>query len=240
MRIALAQIESVPGDLEKNIAIHLSWVNKAAEQQAELLVFPELSLSGYEPQMASALASNEMDNRLAPFQEACEAHSISIALGMPYKVGGKTKIGLILFQPKKKAIAYAKQILHSDEKVFFSAGTSDLIQDMNGEKIAFSICYESMQAVHLNRQIEHGASLYIASVAKSVAGINQAHAYFSKTAKKCELPILLCNAIGKCSEFTNAGMSAVWNKEGKRIGCMGNMEEGLIFFDTESKKSKVQ
>ncbi len=46
MIVALAQIDSLPGDLENNLAKHLEWIQRAIEQGAELIVFPELSLSG--------------------------------------------------------------------------------------------------------------------------------------------------------------------------------------------------
>lgn len=46
MKVALAQLDSIPGNLEANLAKHLEWTRRAIEQGAELIVFPELSLSG--------------------------------------------------------------------------------------------------------------------------------------------------------------------------------------------------
>src|SRR2546426_10096277 len=47
LRIALAQIDPVLGDLEANVARHLVWARRALARGAQLLVFPELSLTGY-------------------------------------------------------------------------------------------------------------------------------------------------------------------------------------------------
>src|SRR5689334_14592865 len=46
-KIALAQINTVLGDIDKNIAKHLSYCDKAIKQKADLIIFPELSLTGY-------------------------------------------------------------------------------------------------------------------------------------------------------------------------------------------------
>lgn len=46
-RIALAQISSVLGDVERNVARHIEWTERAIERGADAIVFPELSLTGY-------------------------------------------------------------------------------------------------------------------------------------------------------------------------------------------------
>lgn len=55
--LVAAQCAVQAGDLAANLALHLDFMRRAAEQGARLIVFPELSLSGYEPALASALAS---------------------------------------------------------------------------------------------------------------------------------------------------------------------------------------
>src|SRR5262245_24233345 len=47
LRLALAQIEPVLGDLDSNVSRHLTWARKAVRAGADLVVFPELSLTGY-------------------------------------------------------------------------------------------------------------------------------------------------------------------------------------------------
>ena len=58
MIIALAQLKSICGDIDANIGKHLSFIEKAAEFKSNLIVFPELSLTGYEPTLAKELALN--------------------------------------------------------------------------------------------------------------------------------------------------------------------------------------
>jgi len=64
MRVAVAQIEAINGNIEKNIENHLKWIKQAIQNNADMIVFPELSLSGYEPNLAESLATNQDDTRL--------------------------------------------------------------------------------------------------------------------------------------------------------------------------------
>jgi predicted amidohydrolase len=56
MKIGKAQIELTKGDIEKNIEIHKRWIKRAVAENADLVAFPELSLTGYEPALAGELA----------------------------------------------------------------------------------------------------------------------------------------------------------------------------------------
>ena len=52
MKIGIAQIKPLKGDIERNLDKHLKFINNALEKQPDLLMFPELSLTGYEPELA--------------------------------------------------------------------------------------------------------------------------------------------------------------------------------------------
>ena len=60
MKIAAAQIRPKKGDIEANILKHVDIIKLAATLKAEALFFPELSLTSYEPELAEALASNNL------------------------------------------------------------------------------------------------------------------------------------------------------------------------------------
>lgn len=68
--LAAAQTAPIRGDVEANLRQHAHLVRAAAEQGAEILVFPELSLTGYELNLAAELAFAEDDARLAPLAAA--------------------------------------------------------------------------------------------------------------------------------------------------------------------------
>jgi predicted amidohydrolase len=83
MRIAIAQIEAIKGNIEKNIENHVKWIYQAIQNKADLVVFPELSLTGYEPDLAESLATNQDDTRLDEMQSLSDKNRITIGIGVP-------------------------------------------------------------------------------------------------------------------------------------------------------------
>jgi len=97
MNICLAQVQSIPGNIVANIDQHRYWIAKAAEQAADLIIFPELSLTGYEPTLAEALAMDPGDTRLAVFQEDSQKLGLTIGVGLPTRVAKGICISLVFF-----------------------------------------------------------------------------------------------------------------------------------------------
>lgn len=127
MRVALAQVEPIKGDIEKNIEIHLRWIKQAIQNNADMVVFPELSLTGYEPDLAQSLASNQNDTRLDVMQSLSDGNGIMIGVGLPTKDESDTLVSMIIFQPHKERITYSKQYLYPPEELIFKAGKNPLV-----------------------------------------------------------------------------------------------------------------
>ncbi|WP_413698693.1 nitrilase-related carbon-nitrogen hydrolase [Psychromonas sp. KJ10-10] len=70
LKIAVAQIISKRGEVDENIRIHLQAIKCASRLNVSYLVFPELSLTGYEPNLGSQLAFSKDDERLAVLIDA--------------------------------------------------------------------------------------------------------------------------------------------------------------------------
>ena len=94
MRIALAQAHAVAGEIATNVAHHLELVKLATAHGARLIVFPELSLTGYEPALAGRLALDLRDIRddggqspLRDLQRASDESGASILVGSPTASG---------------------------------------------------------------------------------------------------------------------------------------------------------
>lgn len=68
MRLSAAQLAAEPGDVARNVRVHVAAVEVAVSQRSDLVLFPELSLTGYEPKLASELATRSDDRRLDVFQ----------------------------------------------------------------------------------------------------------------------------------------------------------------------------
>jgi predicted amidohydrolase len=72
MKICIAQIKPIKGNISANIEAHKTFIELALTLNTEAIFFPELSLTGYEPELAKKLATNQNDNRLNIFQEISE------------------------------------------------------------------------------------------------------------------------------------------------------------------------
>jgi len=234
MKICLAQMKSISGDIEANIAKHLLFIDSALASGAKLIVFPELSITNYEPKLAKELATKPNDKAFEIFQEIADNKNIDIAIGMPLVSAKGITISTIIFRANLPRMVYSKQYLHADEKPFFVSGGKQ--SSMISENIALAICYEISITTHAQTAAKAGAKIYIASVAKFANGLIDANKRLADIAKEFNMNVLMVNAIGEADGGICDGGSAVWNMAGDRLEHLPNNSEGLIIFDTKHNK----
>jgi len=235
MKICIAQTKPIKGNVSANIEAHKKFIELALILNAEAIFFPELSLTGYEPELAKKLATNQNDNRLDIFQQICDNNQIIIGPGLPTASESHIRISMIIFEPNKPRQTYSKQQLHSDEFPYFENGVGQVIIKTKDKNIAPAICYESLQPTHSENAFKLGADVYLASVAKPANGVEKAFEHFSAVAKQYAMPVLMANCVGFCDNFLSVGNSAVWTKEGKLVGQLDDKTEGILIFDTETE-----
>lgn len=230
MKICIAQTHPVKGDIEANIVDHINWVNQAANQNADFIIFSELSLTGYEPELAKDLAIEIGDTRLNGFQEVSDVKDIIICVGAPTKAKNGTCISLVIFQPNKERSLYSKQYLHEDELPYFVPGppNSGIIEAK--ERIALAICYETAIPQHAQAAATNKASIYISSVAKTVNGPERTHKRLCAIAKQHAMHVLMCNCVGEFDGNVGGGQSAAWNREGELIESLNDTESKVLFY----------
>jgi predicted amidohydrolase len=236
MKISIAQTRPIIGDISANIENHKRLIDIALTHNANAIFFPELSLTGYEPELANKLATDEKDNRLDLFQQTSDKNKITIGIGLPTKAETRIRISMIIFQPNQPRQTYSKQQLHSDELPYFESGTEQVIITFDKIKIAPAICYESLQPDHSAKASKLGAEIYLASVAKPYNGLNKAMIHYSNVAKNYSMPVLMSNYVGFCDNFVSAGFSSVWTKQGQLVGQLDDKNEGILIFDTETEE----
>ena len=136
-------------DIERNLDKHLKFINNALEKQPDLLMFPELSLTGYEPELARSLAIHSDDSRLTPLQEISNQYNIILCVGAPTINNDDLFISMIIFHPYKERVTYSKQYLYPSEEGIFTAGhTPCIIPYDEKNRIAPAICYELSNSEH--------------------------------------------------------------------------------------------
>ena len=239
MKLCAAQIRPSPGSIESNIRKHLEFIDVAKSREADLVVFPELSLTGYEPGLARPLASTAADARLDVFQAISDAHDIVIAVGLPTRARAGIHIGMVVFQSRRERVTYSKQLLHPDELAFFARGEEQVLIRARTHVVAPAICYESLQSEHAAAAAQAKADVYLASVAKSSGGVFRAYQHYPSVAREHSMLVLMANCVGRCADFVGAGQSAIWNRRGEVAAQLDGESEGLVVIEAETEESSV-
>jgi predicted amidohydrolase len=236
MKICVAQTRPIKGDIQTNIENHKKLINIAVSNGTDMIIFPELSITGYEPGLAKELATDQDDSRFDSFQQISNTRQITIGVGMPTKNNSGISISMILFQPGKARQTYSKKYLHPDEEEFFIPGQNFGCIPGNKPNIAIAICYELSVPEHTENAFKCGAEIYIASVAKTTEGVEKASRSLSGIAGKYSTTVLMSNCVGHCDNFESAGKTAIWNNKGLLAGQLNDSDEGILIVNTETEE----
>jgi predicted amidohydrolase len=217
--LAAAQSVAIAGDIEANIAAHLRMMEIAADMEVNFLMFPELSLTGYEPGLMRDLAMSADDPRLEPLREMAMQREMVTLVGVPLAgPAGQVLIAALTFGADGGLSVYTKQHLHQGEEAVFSPGTGGAPVLIQPEHLALAVCADFSQATHAQAAAQSGATVYAASVLISTGGYQTDSALLSGYAREHRMAVLMANHGGPTGGWTSAGRSAFWSENGERIG----------------------
>lgn len=215
--IAAIQSASVKGDIAVNLERHLALAKQAVEHGARLALFPELSLTGYEPDVAAATALRGDDARLAPLAALAQSSGMVIVAGAPLRIDGALYIGALSFLPDGRVAEYTKQHLHDGEEKVFIAGCGGAGLDIRGVPAALAVCADFTHASHAQAAAQAGAKLYAASVLVSPGGYAKDSEILRGYAEQHAMPVLMSNHGGPTGGWQSAGRSALWDERGHLV-----------------------
>lgn len=231
MKICIAQTHPIKGDIKKNIEAHKRLISLAILNNADIIVFPELSLTGFEPELAKQLATTKDDERFVELQEISNTQGIIICVGVPIKSNQGILISMLIFQPNKPIEIYSKQHLHNDEFTVFAAGNHSFFLEKETTKIAFAICYETSIKQHAEYAHNKNATVYMASVLNSTKSIDADIERLSKIASGHKMTVFMSNYVGISGGYKCAGKSSIWNNKGEIIAQLNSETEGILIYD---------
>jgi predicted amidohydrolase len=237
MRICAAQTRPIPGNLDANLRSHLQLIDLAVELHAGLVLFPELSLTGYEPKVSKQLAISPYDSHLERLQSLADMHEIVICVGAPTMTLSGVCISMIIFRHGTRRQVYSKQLLHAAELPYFQRGKGQLLFRIGESAFAPAICYESLQPTHAEHAAGLGSRFYLASVAESARTLAKSGAHYPTVAHAHGMTVLMANCLGPCHEFVAAGRSAAWDHDGTLRAELDGEHEGLLLFDTATSEA---
>ncbi|NRB66100.1 MAG: carbon-nitrogen hydrolase family protein [Vibrio sp.] len=227
--IALAQAPVERGDIETNLRHHLTHVAQSSQLGANLVVFPELSLTGYELDLLDELAFDSSTPAIKSLSAAASEHKITVIAGCPLSnPSSKPTIAAVICFPDGKVEFYSKQYLHDGEDTYCTSGNTHYLFTLNNKRIALAVCADFAQPQHAQSASDNQADLYLVSALISPSGFTADGQILSGIAGHHRLPVLLCNHISKTGEWETCGQNSVWDERGELAGTSNNAQQGVL------------
>jgi len=158
LAIAVAQPRCVPYDVAVNAVTHAAAVRSAV---ARVVVFPELSLTGYE---LDAPAITVDDPRLTPIVEACAKAGTLALVGAPvHGKAGRVHIAMLAVEGTGATVAYHKVWLSTTESDRFAPGGAPAVLDVDGWRLGLAICKDTHIPQHASDTAALGIDAYVAA-----------------------------------------------------------------------------
>jgi len=247
MRIAIAQINSTVGDIEKNADKIINYILKARDRSADIVVFPELALSGYPPEDLLLKKGFLKKNRLELKRIIDASKSIFVIVGFPnYNKEGIFNAAALIYN-KRLIDVYHKIILPSygvfDEKRYFHPGGMIPIVPLGKEtKFSVNICEDIWHPLGPHRAAHlSGKAKLIINISASpyhAGKILERQKVLKARAVKNNIFVCYCNLVGGQDELVFDGGSLIFGPKGNLLMRAPQFKEDLIIADLDLKRPK--
>jgi len=255
VKIALAQINVTVGDVTGNSEKIIQYALQARERNAEVVLFPELSVCGYPPRDLVEKSAFVARNREVVEEIARKTVGITVVVGFvtpAHEQTGKSVMNsAAVLRDGKIAAIQSKRLLPSydvfDEMRNFAPAPSQKVIDMQGTAAAITICEDAWNdKTYWNRRLYSADPVedLIGQGGKIVFNISASPFHVGKRELRCDivrniakhhnLPVALVNQVGGNDQLVFDGSSVVFAPDGRTIAQARSFEEDLIFFDTET------
>lgn len=232
MKLASAQINSTIGEIQQNLNEHYRIIKIAIENNVQLILFPEMSITGYCRDEAEKLSFSENDSRLTILQDLSTQGNIIIVAGAPIRIKENLHIGSFIIYPKKSIKIYIKQYLHGEEDLFYTSSMDyNPIINIGTQKISLAICADINNEKHPCQAEKNNCSMYLPSIFYSESGMNTGFEQLKSYAEKYSLNILMSNYSGKLWGMKSGGKSAFWNSKGQLMNNLNSNEIGILIIE---------
>ncbi len=234
LNIAIAQINCLVGDIEGNARRVIETAGRAREKlQADTVVFPELTLTGYPPEDLLLRPGLHRRVRNALVQIGEEVSGIDVIVGYPlqeegalYNTAGVLRDGVIIAQYRKQCLPNYSVF---DEKRHFASGSDPCIVAVAGVNVGITICEDIWEPGPAAQATSAGAQLLLNLNASPFHARKweERESVVRRRVEETGIPILYANLVGGQDELVFDGDSFVMNRGGEVVVRLTACEEAL-------------
>ena len=242
MRLALAQINPVVGDLDGNRELILERLSEARSNSADLVVFPELAVTGYPPEDLLLRPGFIRAAEESVDQIALETRGTTVLVGAPHFDRDLYNACYVLSGGEVKAI-YRKRFLPNygvfDEDRYFAPGRDLVLLEHGKTLIGPTVCEDMWQPGPPATDLALAGAELLVNISASpfyVGRDREREEMFVTRARDNSCFVAFCNAVGGQDELIFDGHSVVIDDEGKVIARAPGFEEALLFADIEPQE----
>ena len=237
MKVAVAQISCSLGDPETNLSKVRDFSRKAKEAGAEMIVFPEMTDTGYSMSVIQEHADEWNSGFVPGLREIASQLSIAIVSGVSERDGSSIYNSQVLIDARSGIAAkYRKTHLYAvapvEEQTCFAPGDSFASFELGGLKFGFSICYD-LRFPELYRKLvtEKNVDAFVVSSAWPFPRVEHWCVLAQARAIENQAYVIASNRVGKDDELWFCGSSAIIDPRGVVIAAASADREELIHAD---------
>ncbi len=241
MRIALAQMNATVGDIAGNEAKVREGIAAAKEQGAQLVLFPELAITGYPPEDLLLKEHFLADARAAVERVAADAQGIVAIVGFPERGADVYNAAAICADGAVQGV-YRKVNLPNygvfDEVRYFQSGEGGAVIEVDGETVGLTICEDIwVSGPPLSEEALAGAGLIVnisASPYQAGKGSDR-ELMIAQRARDSLAVVAFCALVGGQDELVFDGRSVVVDHEGTVIARAPQFAEAMLVCDVDPR-----
>jgi NAD+ synthase (glutamine-hydrolysing) len=242
MRLALAQINPVVGDLEGNRQLILSQVEQAKAHGADLVLLPELAVTGYPPEDLLLRPGFVRAAESSVEEIAREARGTTVLVGAPHFDRDLYNACYVLSGGEVKAI-YRKRFLPNygvfDEDRYFAPGRDLILLEHGKTLVGLTVCEDMWQPGPPATDLALAGAELLVNISASpfyVGRDREREEMFVTRARDNSCFVAFCNSVGGQDELIFDGHSVVIDDEGTILARAPGFEEALLVVDVEPKE----
>jgi len=235
------------GDIAANAERIRTGVHAARDAKADLVLFPELALTGYPPEDLLLREHFLADARTALEELAGEAQGIVAVVGFPERaeVAGVYNAAAVLAEGAVRSI-YRKVHLPNygvfDEERYFEAGQAGAVIDVGGCRVGLTVCEDLwIKGPPASEEAEAGAKLIVnISASPYYAGKGlERERLFAQCAREHNVCVAFCGLVGGQDELVFDGHSFILGRDGETLARATQFEEELLVYDLDLEGSEA-